>query len=128
MFILYNDEENKDLIKLGGKQKVDRDDLMELVRNLPIREKAICLVNLITANRPSEMVALKIKDFELENNSVSIYMKKQKSWHEKRLTQESTKAVKDYINRYKLKEDDYFVGRVYKNGRYESVKSFRRSI
>lgn len=119
---LYDDEENKSLIRVKGKQRVDKDDLMTLFDTLPIREKAICLVNLVTASRPSEMVAIKIRDFDFDDNSVSIYMKKQKAWFDKRLNQLTVKAVKDYKAKYLLKEDDYLVGRVYKNGRYESVK------
>lgn len=119
---MYNDEENKRLIKVEGKQSVNRDDLMDMIYKLDIREKAICMVNLITANRPNEMVRLKISDFNLENNSVSIYMKKQKDWHEKRLTQEAVMFIKEYIKEYDLSDDNYFVGRVYKNGRYESTQ------
>ncbi|MCC2252741.1 site-specific integrase [Virgibacillus sp. AGTR] len=119
---LYDDEENKSLIRVKGKQRVDKDDLMTLIETLPIREKAICLVNLVTASRPSEMVAIKIHDFDFDDNSVSIYMKKQKAWFDKRLNQLTVKAVKDYKAKYNLKEDDYLVGRVYKNGKYESTK------
>ncbi|WP_251048053.1 tyrosine-type recombinase/integrase [Planococcus sp. ISL-109] len=77
---------------------------------LPIRAKAICLVNLVTANRPSEMVRLKISDFDLNNKCVHVYLKKQKRWHTKRLTQEVTQAIDGYIREYHLKPDNYFVG------------------
>lgn len=117
---LYDEEENKELIRIRGKQRVDHDDLMSLINTLPVREKAICLVNLVTANRPSEMVVIQMHDFNLDDNSVSIYMKKQKAWFDKRMNQLTVKAVKDYKVKYKLKEDDYFVGQVLKNGRYIS--------
>lgn len=119
---LYDDEENKTLIRVKGKQRVDKDDLVSLISTLPIRERAIALVNLVTASRPSEMVAIKMRDFDFDDNSVSIYMKKQKAWFDKRLNQLTVKAVKDYKAKYNLNDDDYLVGRVYKNGRYESVK------
>ncbi|GAE93130.1 hypothetical protein JCM21714_2171 [Gracilibacillus boraciitolerans JCM 21714] len=119
---LYDDIENKNLTRIKGKQRVDQEDLTNLINTLPIREKAICLVNLITASRPSEMIAMKIQDFDLDDNAVSIYMKKQKTWFDKRLNQLTVKAVKDYKATYHLKMDDYFVGRVYKNGKYKSAK------
>lgn len=119
---MYAEEQNADLIHTKGKSAVDKQELLDLIYTLPVREKAITLVTLITANRPNEMVRLKIKDFDLEGKTVSVYLKKQKTWHNKRITQEVVKAVRDYIRRFKLKEDDYFVGRVYKGGRYESVE------
>ena len=51
---------------------------MDTLNKLPIRAKAICLVNLVTANRPNEMVRLKIADFDIKNRSVHVYLKKQK--------------------------------------------------
>lgn len=120
---MYKEEQYKDLIQLKGKSPVNKEELLKMIRQLPTRQKAICLVNLITANRPNEMVRLKIKDFDLENRQVSVYLKKQERWHNKRLTQEAVKAVKDYIQEYHLKPDDYFVGRVFKNGKYKSVQA-----
>jgi len=117
---MYEEEQNADLIQLKGKSPVSKTDLLEMIDKLPIRAKAICLVNLITANRPNEMVRLKVKDFDLEGSFVSIYLKKQKDWHNKRLTPEVVKAVREYIKEYRLKPDDYFIGHVYKNDRYES--------
>lgn len=121
---LYKEEQHADQIRLQGKSAVDKPELMDAINDLPIREKAICLVNLITASRPSEMVRMKVKHFNLEARSVQVYLKKQKDWHDKRLTQEVIKAVRDYIRKYKLKEDDYFVGRFNfrKSGIYESVE------
>lgn len=119
---MYAEEQHADLIQTKGKSAVDKQELLDLIYKLPTREKAITLVNLITANRPNEMVRLKVKDFDLEGRVVSVYLKKQKTWHNKRITQEVVKAIRDYIRKYKLKADDYFVGRVYKGGRYESVE------
>lgn len=120
---MYDEEQYKDLIHVKGKTAVNKEELLNIIRKLPTRAKAICLVNLITANRPNEMVRIKIKDFDLDNNSLSVFLKKQKKWHNKRLTQEAVKAVKDYIAEYQLKPDDYFVGRVFKNGRFKSVQA-----
>lgn len=119
---LFKEESRADQIRLDGKSAVDKQELLDMVNALPVREKAIVLVNLITANRPSEMVRLKVKDFNLDGRFVSVYLEKQSKWHNKRLNQEVVKAVKDYIRTYKLKQDDYFVGRVYKGGRYESAE------
>lgn len=113
---LYNEERFSSLKRVEGKKRVNRGEMLEIISKLDIRKKAICMVNLITANRPSEMVRLKISDFDLENNSVSIYMKKQKEWHEKRLTQEVVILVREYIVKYGLKKEDYFVGSILSNG------------
>lgn len=118
----FKEEGRADQIRLDGKSAVDKQELLDMIYKLPVREKAIAYVNLITANRPSEMVRMKIKDFNLEGRSVSVYLEKQSKWHNKRLTQEVVKAVRDYIRAFKLKKNDYFVGRVYKSGRYESVE------
>lgn len=119
---MFKEEGRADQIRLDGKSAVDIEELMVMLQALPVREKAITYVNLITANRPSEMVRLKVKDFNLDGRFVSIYLEKQSKWHNKRLTLDVVKAVRDYIKAYKLKGDDYFVGRVFKNGRYESVE------
>lgn len=118
----FKQEEYADQIQIVGKSGIDKTELLAMIEKLPIREKAIALINLVTANRPSEMVRMQIKDFDLDGRFVRVYLKKQKVWHNKRLTQESIKAVRDYIKAYKLKHDDYFVGRVYKSDRYESTQ------
>ena len=119
---IYGEEGNAHLIRVQGKSSVDKAELLEMILKLPTREKAICLVNLVTANRPNEMVRMKIKDFNLEGRTVDVYLMKQKKWHTKRLTLETVKVVKDYIREYRLRPDNYFVGRVYRGGRYESVE------
>lgn len=118
---MYREDQYAHLIQVRGKSAIDKEELMDTLNNLPIRAKAICLVNLVTANRPNEMVRLKISDFDLKSRSVHVYLKKQKRWHTKRLTPEVINAIEVYILEYDLKTDDYFVGRVYKNGRYEST-------
>lgn len=118
---MFSEEQHAAQIRLQGKSAVDKDELIEMINKLPVREKAITLINLITANRPSEMVRLKIEDFDLEGRTVSIYLKKQGVWHSKRLTQDAVKSVRDYIKAYKLSPGDYFVGRTFRGGRYESV-------
>lgn len=119
---MYTEEEHADQIQVKGKSAVDKQELLDLIYKLPVRERAITLVNLITANRPNEMVRLKVKDFDLEARVISVYLKKQKIWHNKRITQEVAKTCRDYFKKYNLKADDYFVGRVYKGGRYVSVE------
>lgn len=118
----FKEEGRADQIRLEGKSAVNKEELMGMIQALPVREKAITLINLVTANRPSEMVRLRIKDFNLEGRFVSVYLEKQSKWHNKRLHPEAVKAVRDYIRAYKLKGDDFFVGRVFKGGRYESVE------
>lgn len=118
---MYREDQYAHLTQVRGKSAIDKKELTDMLNRLPIRAKAICLVNLVTANRPSEMVRLKINDFDLNNKSVHVYLKKQKRWHTKRLTPEVVCAIDVYIREYDLKADNYFVGRVYKNGRYEST-------
>lgn len=105
-----------------GQPPAIKSEVMDMVRAMETREKAICLVNLITANRPTEMVRMQIRDFNLTGRSVAVYLKKQNEWHNKRLTQEAVKAVREYIDTYKLQPEDYFVGRVSRWGHYESAQ------
>ena len=119
---IYGEEGNAHLIQVQGKSSVDKAELLEMILKLPTREKAICVVNLITANRPNEMVRMKIKDFNLEWRTVDVYLMKQKKWHTKRLTLETVKVVKDYIREYRLRSENYFVGGVYRGGRYKSLE------
>lgn len=115
-------EAYKDQTRREGQPPAIKSEVMEMVRAMAPREKAICLVNLITANRPTEMVRMRIRDFDFTGRSVAVYLKKQNEWHNKRLTQETVKAVRDYIETYKLRPDDYFVGRVSRWGHYESAQ------
>lgn len=119
---IYKEEQYKELILVEGKSAVNKEELLDMIRRLPTRAKAICLVQLITTNRPNEMVRLKVKDFFLDQKYVKVYLKKQKIWINKRLTQEVIKAVKDYIREYNLEKDHYFVGRVFRNQKFKNVK------
>lgn len=116
----FRDEERANQTLIEGKSAVDKEELLDMIRQLPVRPKAVTLTNLITASRPNEMVRLKIEDFDLDGRFVKIYLKKQSKWHYKRLTLEVVKAVRDYIKKYKLKKDDYFVGHVNKGDVYTS--------
>ncbi|WDV09277.1 tyrosine-type recombinase/integrase [Lysinibacillus irui] len=97
-----------------------------------IRIYAICLVNLITANRPSEMVRLRIKDFDFSRREVAVKLVKQKTLHRKRLTMAALFAVQKYISSFKLTPEDFFVGKVDKWGNYNSVQinpnTYRQNI
>jgi len=119
---MYQEDQYVHLTQVRGKSALNKKELTDIIHHLPIRAKAICLVNLVTANRPSEMIRLKVRDFDLNNRTVHVYLKKQKRWHTKRLTLEIVNQIRLYISEYELKPDDYFVGRVYKNGRYESTE------
>lgn len=108
---MYQEDQYAYLTQVRGKSAIDKKELTDMLNDLPIRAKAICLVNLVTANRPSEMVRLKINDFDLKNKCVHVYLKKQKRWHTKRLTPEVIHAIEVYIREYHLKPDNYFVGK-----------------
>lgn len=117
---MYKQEEYNSLEQIKGKSALPKEELYEMVCALPTREKAICLVNLVTANRPSEMVRMKIEDFDFEGRSVSVRLVKQKKWHHKRLTQDVVKAVREYVREYNLQPSDYLVGRTFRGGGYDS--------
>lgn len=121
---MFNHKERAHQIRIEGKSAGNKNEILEMINKLPTRPKAITFVNLITANRPSEMVSMRIRDFNLEAREVGVYLEKQSKWHTKRLHQEVVKAVRDYIREFKLKPDDYFVGRYNyrKSGKYESVE------
>ncbi|MFJ8238057.1 tyrosine-type recombinase/integrase [Ureibacillus sp. NPDC094379] len=123
---LYNEETFLRLKPQRGIRAESQNDVLRLIdrfdtnKKADIRKRAICLVNLITANRPSEMVRLKISDFDLENRTVWVMMTKQGEMKEKRLTLECVQAVKKYIQECELQPDDYFVGAADKWGNHTS--------
>ena len=109
---ISRDENQGDVLRLIDRYDTDKKSDM--------RKRAICLVNLITANRPSEMVRLKVSDFDLDNRAVNVMMVKQGEMKEKRLTLECVQAVKNYIVACELQPNDYFVGAADKWGNHTS--------
>ncbi|MDM5333983.1 tyrosine-type recombinase/integrase [Ureibacillus composti] len=117
---------------------LQKEEAIQLIEQYKTEEKkdiriyAISLVNLITANRPSEMVRLQIKDFDFKSQEVSVKLVKQKTVHKKRITLECVNAVKEYIEKFELSPDDYFVGRTNRWGQYDSVQineeTYRQNI
>lgn len=118
----YHEKENVELTMTKGKSAVDKLELLEMIYKLDVRAKAICLLSLITASRPSEMVVIKIKHFDLEARNLGVYLIKQKKWTYKRLDLETVKAIREYIKEYKLTEEDYFVGRKDKHENFYAVE------
>lgn len=120
----FTEPEFRDQGRTEGKAPMEKADLMEQIRGLEDpRLKAIVLVNLITANRPSEMVQLRFRDFNLNARSVLVPLSKADGdFHAKRLTQEAVKAVQDYKRFYQLDDDAYFVGRTDRWGHYYSAE------
>jgi integrase/recombinase XerC len=135
---LYNEETFLRLKPQRGVRAESQQDVLRLIdrydtnKKADIRKRAICLVNLITANRPSEMVRLKMSDFDLENRSVWVMMKKQGEMKEKRLTLECVQSVSKYIQTCELQPEDYFVGASDKWGNHTSRQihedSYNQSI
>ncbi|MFY0518250.1 tyrosine-type recombinase/integrase [Lysinibacillus sp. UGB7] len=129
---MYNDVEHAQQKQVSGQVAQPKEEMIALIEKLDVRAKAIALFNLITACRPSEMVTIKIGDFDLNNRSVKVYLKKQKEWHTKRLTLECINAIKDYINAYGLESESYLVGKVDKHNNYTSSQvsdiAYRKSI
>lgn len=123
---LYNKAEFISLKTSIGVKCENKEEVLQLINRYntdiksDIRKRAICLVNLITANRPSEMVRIKVSDFDLENYKVHIPIKNQSVNKEKHLTSLCVQAVKKYIDTCELKGDDYFVGATDRWGNYTS--------
>lgn len=123
---MYDKEDYLRLKSMRGIRAEQQGDVLRLIdrfdtnQKSDIRKRAICLVNLITANRPSEMIRLKVSDFDLDNRTVSVMQVKQKDMKEKRLTLECVQAVKKYIQVCELAPSDYFVGAADKWGNHTS--------
>ena len=130
---LYNTEDFLRLKPMRGVRAERQEEVLQLInkydttKKSDIRKRAICLVNLITANRPSEMVRLKVCDFDLENRTVWVILKKQGDMKEKRLTIECVNAIRKYIQVCSLQGDDYFVGAADRWGNYCSRMITERS-
>ena len=130
---LYNTEEYLRLKPMRGVRAERQEEVLQLINKYDtphkadIRKRAICFVNLITANRPSEMVRLKVSDFDLDNRTVWVLLKKQGEMKEKRLTLECIQAIKKYWQVCGLQEDDYFVGAADRWGNYRSRMITERS-
>ncbi|MEK5486789.1 tyrosine-type recombinase/integrase [Lysinibacillus sp. FSL M8-0355] len=129
MRALYKTGEYMKLASVQAKTKAEnKDEVLGMIdkydtkEKSDIRKRAILLVNLITANRPSEMVTMKVSDFNLDNNEVLISLHKQGVPHKKRLTIECVNAVKKYIKMFDLNSNDYFVGKADKHGNYSSAE------
>ncbi|OCS85008.1 tyrosine-type recombinase/integrase [Caryophanon tenue] len=135
---LYNQPEYLRLKPQIGQRAEKQDEVLRLIDrfdtddSLDIRIRAICLVNLITACRPTEMVRIQLKDFDLRARTVWTMQTKQGSMVEKRLTLECIQAVDRYIRTFSLQPEHFFVGKVDKWGHYHSTKvhesSYNRMI
>lgn len=129
---MYNSMEHAEQKQVSGQVAQPKDEVVAMIDKLNTRAKAIALFNLITACRPSEMIAIQLKHIDLKNRSVNVYLKKQKEWHTKRLTLEVVNAIKDYIIAYGLDSDSYLVGKVDKYNNYTSAQvsdiAYRKSI
>lgn len=130
---IYNDKEHSEQKLMKGQSAKNKDEVMNEINKLDTRAKAISLLNLITACRPSEMIAIQIKHIELDNHSVSVYMQKQSQWKTKRLTLECVNALRKYIKEYQLTDESYLVCRTDKHGNVSKDKSisdtaYRKSI
>lgn len=119
---MYDDDEYYMLKKVSGQKSKNKKEVIDEIDKLDVRAKAVTLLNLVTACRPSEMIRIKFEHIDLENSEVSIYMKKQKIWIQKRLTLQVVNAVKDYIEAYSLSNEDFFVGKVDKYNNYRSLQ------
>lgn len=129
---MYNDVQYVEQKQVSGQVAQPKREVMAMIGKLDTRAKAIALFNLITACRPSEMIAIQVKHIDLKNHSVNVYLKKQKEWHTKRLTLEVVNAIKEYINSFGLESDSFLVGKVDKHNNYTSVQvsdiAYRKSI
>ncbi|OXS74011.1 hypothetical protein B1B04_10380 [Lysinibacillus sp. KCTC 33748] len=129
---MYDNEEYRDQKLMRGQSAQPKEEIMHLIEKLDVRAKAICLFNLVTASRPSEMITVQLKHINLEKREVSVYIQKQKVWKIKRLTLQCALVIKEYIAAFNLMSEDYLVGRVNRYQQYTSVKisdvAYRESI
>ncbi|BAK15699.1 site-specific recombinase XerD [Solibacillus silvestris StLB046] len=135
---LYNTEEYLRLKPMRGVRAEKQEEVIALINKFntnnksEIRKRAICYLNLITANRPSEMVRLKVSDIDLINRKVWVMLKKQGEMKEKSLTLECSLAIEKYIKAFKLNKNNYLVGSIDKWGNYKnkmiSERSYNRLI
>lgn len=109
---------------MKGQSEKNKDEVIALIEKIDTRAKAISLVNLITACRPSEIIAIQIKQIDLDYHSVNVYMKKQKQsdWKAKRLTLECVNALRKYIKEYQLTYEHYLVCRTDRHGNVSKDK------
>lgn len=130
---LYNEPDYLRLKPQVGQRAEKQDEVLRLIDRFDtddpsdIRIRAICLVNLITACRPTEMVRIQMKDFDMQSRTVWIMQTKQGSMVEKRLTLECVQAIERYRRTFDLQPDHYFVGKMDKWGHYHSVKMHESS-
>lgn len=86
---LYNTEEYLRLKPMRGVRAEKQEEVIALINKYDtndkseIRKRAICYLNLITANRPSEMVRIKVSDIDITNKTVLVMLKKQGEMKEK---------------------------------------------
>lgn len=113
----YKTDEYAKQAQVVGQSSIISHDLLEAIHAITdVRTKAILLVQFYTACRPSEMVRLKVEDFNLETRSVNVYLKKQKEMANKRLPLVALNAVKVYLREYGLTGDNYFIGATDRHG------------
>lgn len=118
----YNEDGFEKRRRMVGQSAEVKSELIIAIENLTVKVNgykrpdtrmiAIAMVNLVTANRPSEMTRLKVSDFNLKERVVHVNLKKQGKDMHKVLTRECIAAVKKYIQDYDLLPDDYFVTKV----------------
>lgn len=100
---LYSTEEYLRLKPMQGVRAEKQEEVIALINRfdtndkIDIRKRAICYLNLITANRPSEMVRIRVSDIDIANRKVLVMLKKQGEMKEKILTLDCIKAVEKYI-------------------------------
>nr|WP_197494702.1 site-specific integrase [Solibacillus silvestris] len=130
---LYSTEEYLRLKPMQGVRAEKQEEVIALINRfdtndkIDIRKRAICYLNLITANRPSEMVRIRVSDIDIANRKVLVMLKKQGEMKEKILTLDCIKAVEKYIKVFGLKGENYLVGSADRWGTYKSNKISERS-
>lgn len=113
----YKTDDYAKQAQVVGQSPFPSQDLLEAIHAMTdIRTKAILLVQFYTACRPSEMVRLKVEDFNLESRSVNVYLKKQKEMAHKRLPLVAVNAVKAYFREYGLSGENFFIGATDRHG------------
>jgi len=103
------DEDFRRIVKLPKvrrhrEEPLTKEILVRLLRNIPLRFQAAVLVLVASGMRVGELVQLKISDIDFESKPTRIKIRaettKTREGRETYLTEEATKALKDYLSRY----------------------------
>ena len=103
------DEDFRQIVKLPKvrryrEEPLTKELIVRLLRNIPLRFQAAVLVAVASGMRVGELVQLKISDIDFDSKPTKVKIRaettKTRESRETYITEEATKALKDYLSRY----------------------------